>query len=195
MRGNMSKLSDLRAPDVTIEKFYRLGAWRDGSAIDDLRRWRNATPGGTAIIAYRADSGIQRISYREYAEWVERFAGALHELGVRPGHVVGVQLPNWWQVNALVLACARVGAVVAPIKTTIRSREVERVLARLRARVCVTTDRWAGFDHAAMLAELAPRLPDLRHRVVLGTSVCDDEIDFVEHFQQTSWELSHPVSL
>jgi len=178
-----------------IEEFHRLGAWRDGSPLDDLWRWRNATPEGIAIIAHRANSGIRQISYREYAEHVERFAGALYELGVRPGHVVAVQLPNWWQVNALVLACARIGAVVAPIKTTIRSREVERVLARLRARVCVTTDRWAGFDHAAMLAELAPRLPDLRHRVVLGTSVRDDEIDFVRYFQQTPWELSHAVSL
>lgn len=136
-----------------------------------------------------------RITYQEYAEYVDRFAGALHELGVRPGEVVAVQLPNWWQVNALVLACARIGAVVAPIVTTIRSRELERVLARLQATVCVTTDRWEGFDHSAALAELAPRLPGLRHRVVLGASVAQDEVDFVGYFQETPWEQRHSVAL
>jgi cyclohexanecarboxylate-CoA ligase len=86
------------------------------------------------IIAHRTDSGIHRVAYREYAQHVERFAGALYELGVRPGQVVAVQVPNWWQVNALILTCARLGAVVAPIMMTIRARELERMLARLRAR-------------------------------------------------------------
>jgi len=190
--GPAAAFLDLRPSDALSEKYYGLGTWRDGTPLDDLCRWRGETPESIAIIAHRADSGIRRITYREYTEYVERFAGALYELGVRTGAVVAVQLPNWWQMNALVLACARIGAVVAPIVMTIRERELERVLARLRARVCVTTDRWEGFDHAAALAELAPRLPDLRHRVVLGTSVGDDEVDFVRHFQETPWELSHP---
>jgi cyclohexanecarboxylate-CoA ligase len=186
---------DLHASDVSAAKFRELGAWRDGSPIDDLRRWRDDTPEATAIIAHRADSGIHRISYQEYAEYVERFAGALDELGVRSGQVVAIQLPNWWQVGALMLACTRLGALVAPIVMTIRPRELERVLARVHARVCVTTDRWEGFDHAAALADIASRLPHLQHRVVLGKSVAADEIDFVEHFQRTSWERTHSISL
>src|ERR1700754_4037549 len=190
-----SAFVNLRASDGSVETYHKLGIWREGSPIDDLRRWQDEAPESIAVIAHRADSGILRITYREYAAHVERFAGALFELGVRPGQVVAVQLPNWWQANALVLACARIGAVVAPIMTSIRSRELERVLARLQARVCVTTDRWAGFDHAAGLAEMAARLPDLQHRVVLGASVSEDEVDFVRHFQQTPWELTHPVAL
>jgi predicted RNA binding protein YcfA (HicA-like mRNA interferase family) len=31
---------------------------------------------------------------------------------------------------------------------TIRSHEVEKVLARLGASVCVTAGSWHGFDHA-----------------------------------------------
>jgi cyclohexanecarboxylate-CoA ligase len=186
---------DLRVSDVSAVKFRELGAWRDETPIDDLRRWRNDAPEAVAIIAHRADSGIHQITYQEYAQHVERFAGALYVLGVRSGQVVAVQLPNWWQVSALMLACARLGAVVAPILMTIRARELERVLARVQARVCVTTDRWEGFGHAAALAELAPRLPDLQHRAVLGASVAADEIDFVAHFQQTPWELTHSISL
>jgi len=194
-RESGGEFVDLRASGEWAERFYRLEIWRQESPIDDLWRWRKEAPESLAIIAHRADSGIQRISYREYAEYVERFAGALHELGVGPGQVVAVQLPNWWQVNALVLACARLGAVVAPVMTSIRSRELERVLTRLQARVCVTTDHWAGYGHAAGLAEMAARLPWLRHRVVLGACVADDELDFIQHFQQTPWELTHQVAL
>ena len=64
---------------------------------------------------------------------MESFAVALRGLGVRPGEVVAIQLPNWWQVNALVLACARSGAIVAPIGTPIRNRELELMPARLGA--------------------------------------------------------------
>ena len=70
--------------------------------------------------------------------------------------------------QALLLAAPRLQAVVAPIMTTIRPRELERMLHRLGASVCVTVDEWAGFDHAAALGEIAPRLPELRHRVVIG---------------------------
>ena len=68
--------------------------------------------------------------------------------------------------------------------TTIRSRELERMLARVRASVFITTDVWEGYQCAAAAAEMAPRLPALRHRVVLGEVVGDDEIDFVQFFQE-----------
>jgi cyclohexanecarboxylate-CoA ligase len=72
-------------------------------------------------------------------------------LGVRPGNVVACQLPNWWQAQVLVLAATRLGAVVAPIMTTIRPRELERMLRRLGASVGVTVDEWAGFaEHVAL---------------------------------------------
>ncbi|GAA3082922.1 cyclohexanecarboxylate-CoA ligase [Pseudonocardia yunnanensis] len=147
-----------------------------------------------AIKAYRADGGAAWISYADFAHCVERFAGALYELGVRPGHVVACQLPNWWQAEVLLLAAARLDAVVAPIMTAIRPRELERMLRRLGASVCVTVDEWHSFPHAAALREIAARLPELRHRVVIGSTV-DGEIEFSSFFEETPWEERHPVAL
>ncbi|GAA1230080.1 AMP-binding protein [Pseudonocardia alaniniphila] len=135
----------LRPPDSDIERFRRIGAWRAETPLDDLVRWREETPDSLAVVSYRVDAGagsrVERLTYREYAEYVDRFAVALYQLGVRPGEVVALQLPNRWQLNALVLACVRIGAVVAPIMTTIRPRELERVLRWIGASVCVTIDR------------------------------------------------------
>jgi cyclohexanecarboxylate-CoA ligase len=183
-------------PSSELAARYRArGGWRDGSPLDDLRRWRDESPDATAMISAAADAGVRPVTWREYAGFVERFAGAFRELGVEPGGVVAVQIPSWWQCSALLLACARVGAVCAPVMTTIRPRELERILRRLDARVCVTVDRWAGFEHSAAVAEMAPRLPALRHRVILGATVAEDEIDFSEFFEHTSWAARHPMAL
>lgn len=184
----------IRPSDAAARRFRAAGVWRDSGQMTELRRWRDETPDAPAIKAYRADGDATLISYAELARHVERFAGALYELGVRPGQVVACQLPNWWQAQALLLAAARLKAVLAPIMTTIRPRELERVLSRLGASVCVTADEWAGFGHAAALREIAPRLSGLRHRVVMGEPG-DGEIDFRSFFEETPWEQRHPVAL
>lgn len=83
-----------------------------------------------AITVQRGDSGILHLSYAKYAEQVERFTAVLRELGVGPGQAVAIQLPNWWQVNALVLGCARLGATAATIVPSVRPRELQRMLER-----------------------------------------------------------------
>ncbi|MCH6170024.1 AMP-binding protein [Pseudonocardia alaniniphila] len=171
------------------------GIWRSSGPIGDLRQWRVETPDAIAIRAHRSGGPQRQISYGEYAGHVERFAGALVELGVRPGEVVALQLPNWWQAGALMLAAARVGAVLTLIPPNIRSRELERVLAGTDASLCVTADEWTGFDHAAAVREMAPRLPQLRTRVVLGRPAGGDEIGFTSFFEDTPWERRHPVAL
>jgi cyclohexanecarboxylate-CoA ligase len=185
----------LRPTPPQIRTFRAQGIGRDLTAVGDLRRWRRDIPASVAITAGCTDSGIRYITYEEYAQYVERLAGALHELGVGPGQVVAIQLPNWWQTSALVLACARLGAVIAPVATTVRPHELESILAMLRASVCVTVDRWADFDHSAALADIATRLPYLRHRVVLGENVRTGELDFALHFEHMPWEKRHGISL
>ncbi len=184
----VNPLTTLRPSATTLEQYRKEDLWRAGSILDDLARWRAETPDAPALLASEAGRGLRQLSYAQYAEYVDRFAGALHALGVRSGQVVAMQLPNRWQVGPLVLACARLGAVAAPIMCTIRPRELERMLRRLDAVVCVTIDRWDDFEHAAALAEMAPRLPALRHRVVLGERTADGddgELDFREYFEHT----------
>jgi cyclohexanecarboxylate-CoA ligase len=68
------------------------------------------------------------------------------------------------------------------------------MLQRVEASVCITVDRWAGFDHAEALRDMASRLPTLRHRVVLGRARKGD-IEFTPVFEETPWEQRHPVAL
>ncbi|MFI2428662.1 AMP-binding protein [Streptomyces sp. NPDC018955] len=178
-------LSELRPDRRAVRDHCAAGVWRREGPLADLRRWRDETPEAIAVIAHQKGTGVCRLTYRDFGDHVERFACALSELDVVPGQVVAVQLPNWWQVSALLLACERVGAVFAPIMMTIGPREVERMLARLEAGVFVTVDRWGERRYADAVAGMADRLPGLRHRVI----VTDGEtppgaVDFGRHFER-----------
>ncbi|MFI7705169.1 AMP-binding protein [Nonomuraea sp. NPDC049480] len=154
------------------ERCYREGWWRDATPLDDLRRAVERHPSRVAITAHRTD-GLTRLTYADLSRLVERFAGALAGLGVGPGDVVGVQLPNWWQFPPLALACMRIGAVVNPIIPILRKREVGFMLERTEAKVCVAPATFRGFDHAGMLAEIAKEVPTLRHVVTVGGGPLD----------------------
>jgi cyclohexanecarboxylate-CoA ligase len=179
----MTTLGQLSA-DPDLARHYRSkGWWRDTTFIDDLAESVLIRPDEPVLINGRtADGTVREVSYREFDQLVRRIAGGLDDLGVRGGDVVAFQLPDWWETAALLLACLRVGAVAQPIVPHLRGREIERGLARTGARVCVTVDNWAGFNHARALAEMAPRLPGLRHRVVYGDAADTGAVDFHEFF-------------
>jgi acyl-coenzyme A synthetase/AMP-(fatty) acid ligase len=112
---NTEPWADVRPADDLARRYRERGFWRDLTPAADLRRWATETPDAVAVAEYRAGPGMRRVTYREYADPVDRVTAVLGELGVGQGDAVTVQLPNWWQVNAVVLACARLGAVAAPM--------------------------------------------------------------------------------
>ena len=180
-----SKLwTDVR-PSADLARRYReLGFWRDLTPAADLRRWARETPDTVAITAHQAGSGVRRLTYREYAGQVDRMTAVLAELGVGSGNVVTVQLPNCWQLHAVVLACAQLGAIAAPFVTTIRARELELMLSRLEPVAHVTMQAWDGYEYSAVLASIADRLPSLKHRVIVGGRVMPGEIDLEQRMEE-----------
>jgi cyclohexanecarboxylate-CoA ligase len=181
--ADVTSLVELRT-DLDLARHYRRnGWWRDKTFLDDLAESVRTRPDQPVLINGRTIDGTVRVvSYREFDQLVRRIAGAFDEFGVRTGDVVAFQLPDWWETAALLLACLRVGAVAQPIVPQLRTREIERVLATTGARVCITVDSWAGFGHARALAEVAPRLPQLRQRIVYGDAADTGAVDFHECF-------------
>lgn len=179
----MTALAMPAAPPEQAHHFRANGWWRDQTFLDDLAGWAQLRPDAPALITGRTAEGTVHVtSYQEFDGHVRRFAGALSALGVGEGDVVAFQLPDWWETAAVMLACMRAGAIAQPTLPDLRERELERVLGCTGATVMITPDRWAGFEHARAIAEMAPRLPQLRHRVVYGDSAQTGAVDFAEHF-------------
>lgn len=178
----------LLPPEPARATHYReQGWWRDGTFLDDLVRASENRPDVPAVIAYADGKHAITLSYRELAGMVDRFAGALAALGVGRGDVVVTHLPNWWILTPLYLACARIGAVVAPAIPAFAGRELGHVLRTSRAKVCIVADRYEGVPYAERLAEVAPET--LAHRVVVGEAAATGAVDFTAFFMDTA----HPV--
>ena len=144
------------------------GFWLDKTIDEFLLEAICRAPDNLALVAYRADRDMPvRISYSELGDKVARAAGALRALGVGPGDVVAVQLPNWWEFVVTSLACGRIGAVVNPLMPIFRERELAFMLGFADAKVFVVPAHFRGFDHAAMAEDLKRDLPKLRHVVVV----------------------------
>ncbi|WP_433324862.1 AMP-binding protein [Spirillospora sp. CA-294931] len=171
----------------SAEDFRARGWWRATTVLDDLRDAARRHPDRPAIVEYRTAGGPpESLTYGELADRVERLAGGLAALGVGPGDIVSLQLPNSWRFAALSLACARVGAVVHPVLPIMRHREVTFMARRTGARVYVAPAEWNGFSYADMLAEVRKEVPTLEHVVLLDGSG-RDALDFDEHFLDRRW--------
>ncbi|MFJ4185110.1 AMP-binding protein [Kitasatospora sp. NPDC089509] len=159
----------MRPPPATAARYREQGWWRDATFLDDLREAAEQLPDQRVVVNWRAEEGrAAALTFAELAEQVERFAGGLYELGVRPGEVVAFRLPDRWETAALTLACWRVGAVILPISLRLGRREVARALASTGAVLLVTTDRAPTPGHLHAPAEPAAEPPSLRHHAVLG---------------------------
>ena len=121
----------------------------------------------------------QSTTYAELGEMADRIAGLLAGWGIGRGDVVALQLPNRAEACAADLAVAGVGAICLPYPVLYRHNEVRSLLARSGAVACLVARRLRDFrglhqpppkqfDYAAMLADLRPELPALRHVGVLG---------------------------
>ncbi|MFE5539360.1 class I adenylate-forming enzyme family protein [Streptomyces sp. NPDC056519] len=109
-----------------------------------------------------------KLCYTALDRKVRCLAVGLRDLGVGPGDVVGVQLPN--NRNAVIadLAIAAIGAIALPFPVGRGVLEAECLLRRAEAVAVIAATEHRGSHHAADLLALAPSQPALRHVIAAG---------------------------
>ena len=114
-------------------------------------------------------------------------ADGLRGLGVNPGEVVAVQLPNSRECFVVHAAAWLCGAVLLPIVPIYGRREVEFILRQSGAHAFVAARSVRGRDNSALLDALA-ELPGLNHRIVVGEPP-RDTIPYASLTRNTSGEF------
>ncbi|MFK0244161.1 class I adenylate-forming enzyme family protein [Amycolatopsis azurea] len=109
------------------------------------------------------------LTYAELDDMARRLAAGLGRLGIEPGEVVAVQLPNGRLACAADLAIAALGAIALPYPVGRGLREAASLLGRSRAVAVITVSLHGDFGCAAGIRTLAAELPDLRAVVAVGT--------------------------
>jgi len=102
--------------------------------------------------------GEERLSYRDAERRSSALARALVARGIGKGTHVGLLMPNGPDWVVAWLAAARMGAVVVPLNTFYKARELGWVLRHADVDTLLTVDRFLGNDYLARLEEFAPEL-------------------------------------
>jgi len=117
-------------------------------------------PNNTAIIFLDT-----KVTYRQLLAWVDSFATALSEMGVKKGDVVGLRLPNSVHYVIAYFAAMKIGAVVTANNPLYKAAEIEHQFADSGTKVLVVMD--------LVYDEAAKAIPKTKIENVIGCNIAD----------------------
>lgn len=129
---------------------------------------------GPAVLGLSEDREAEQLSWAELRSRVGAFAATLRGWGVRPGDRVAGYLPDTVEAVVALLGSAAVGAVWSCCPPDYGTDAVIDRLSQVEPVVLVAVDgyRFAGrdIDRRSEIAEIAKRLPSLRHLIMVSRS-------------------------
>jgi AMP-binding enzyme len=161
----------------------------DGEAtLDDLfRRMTAARPDALALVdppdrASFTDGAPRSLTWAEADCVVSAIANLLRSLGLSPGAIVALQLPNVAEGVLTFLGVLRAGLIAAPLPLLWRQAEACAALGRVSARALVSCRRVGEVDHADLAMHVAAETFAIRFVCAFGNPVPDGIIPLDEVF-------------
>lgn len=108
-----------------------------------------------------------KMSYAQLNKMTDRFATALHDLGVRKGDRVAVMLPNLPQMLITFYSVMKVGGIVVNVNPVYTAREIQHQL------------RDSGAETIVMLSSIYKRLASVRGQTPIKTVILTDVPDML----------------
>jgi len=145
-----------------------------GSLVDE----RVSRDGAREALLYAG----QRFTFSELARDIDAVARGLIAEGIKAGDKVSLWMLNRPEWICAALAVIRIGAVLVPINTRLRTEDAAYVLAQSESTALIIAAGSGPVDYLGMVCELlpslgtsgdgisGPRFPHLRHVIVLGGS-------------------------
>jgi fatty-acyl-CoA synthase len=100
----------------------------------------------------------RRWSFAELSAGIDRLARGLIGLGVEPGEKVALWMVNRPEFIQAMFAVMKIGAVLVPINTRLRTEDTAYILGQSDSAVLLIADRSGPVDYLGMVRELAPSL-------------------------------------
>jgi non-ribosomal peptide synthetase component E (peptide arylation enzyme) len=154
IRSDDYLIEPLADPDAVLRGFTLPGVFAAAA---------NCAPEAVAIT-----DQARSLTWRQWRAEVDALARGLQEMGVGPGDVVAVQLPNCADFETLHIAIAAVGAVLMPVHIGNGSADVRALLARVDPVAVVLPSYTQQGEGPLRGGALLPALPSLRAVLVAG---------------------------
>jgi fatty-acyl-CoA synthase len=111
-----------------------------------------------------------RLTYQELQQQVNQCARGLIKLGLNKGERVGIWSPNCAEWTITQFATSKLGLILVNLNPNYRTHELAYALEQSGCRAVIVSAPFKTSDYPAMLAEVAPKLPDLQFIIGLGTA-------------------------
>lgn len=147
-------IAPTRFDPARAASYRAAGAWSGETVATMFERARRSGPDRVALV----DGGGRTFTFGQLDAAAASFAGALRERGVGQGDVVSMQLPNWWEAAIVLIAAARLGAVLNPLQMIYRQGELRFIMRQCQSKVLVVPGAFRGTDYAAIADEVAAAL-------------------------------------
>ena len=107
--------------------------------------------------------GGQTMTYAQFDQRSDALAWGLHELGVQPGQVCVLMMPNSLEWIITYYALAKLGAVVLPVNFLYRTEELRHIFSDSGARAFI-----GHAPHLEYADKVLPDMPQIEIRAVAG---------------------------
>lgn len=144
-------------------RYRALGLWTGETLGQMLSDGARDHPGRLALVC-----GDRRWTYADLDDRARRLTAGLVRLGLKPRDRVIVQLPNVAEFFSVCFALFGLGAWPVFALPAHRRAELTYFAQWAEAVACVIPDRDGTTDHRALLREVLPEAPTLRHVIVAG---------------------------
>ena len=153
----------MRYPPEVVDRYVSSGYWRGDTLTGWLQRHAAERPDATALLTPDGPLG-----FAAFADRVDRLARSLAGIGIGPGQVIAVQLPNLAAYLVSYCAILRLGAVMTTLYLPYRRAELAAQMAHSRARAYIGLADIDGFAAARTALALSAELPELQHVIAVG---------------------------
>lgn len=149
--------------EKTISKYTNACCWDQMGLSDYWVKNARESPDKEALVDYKT-----RLTWSQARLWMERLALGFLELGLKKDDRVILQLPNTVDTSLFRVACERAGLLYIPVLRSYRHTEMKHILRQTESAAIVIPWKYKDFDYLAMVKELMPDFPSLKHIFIVG---------------------------
>ena len=135
---------------------------------------------GQDVAIYYQD---QQITYQDLKDMTDRFASAMHRLGVSKGDTYLIRTPNQPEYMVSFLGGQKIGAVPIPTSTMLREYELEHIINNSEAVAVITTS-----SYTEAIENIRPKCETLKHVIVIGETQ-GDQISYADLLKEDAGSL------
>ncbi|WP_202900007.1 class I adenylate-forming enzyme family protein [Acidovorax sp. JHL-9] len=120
----------------------------------------------------------KRLSFSQWLDQAERLAQALRRMGIGEGDTVALWAENRVEWAVTQAALAGIGAVLVPINTHFREKDLCFVLKHSQAKAILFSQRFRSSNYLNMIVSQRPQAPALKHVICFDPVECQDVLAY-----------------